>query len=198
MSNNRSLSKMDHAQLVELGEEFYQRTAQILEKLLSGDDVDDPLLELDDKWFEHLREEDQRLRREGFEEDSAPAEDNGELSIATSPTAFTAMQSFLIELLIDLKNLEEIMIDSQEADQFDETGARSRDLEEHDEIIISTTTDGDECDDDDDEEVIAAGATDGDGHDFDDDEELITTGTTTDGDEFNDAEGEQDQESLQE
>ena len=86
------------------------------------------------------------------------------------------------------------MIDSQEEDQFDETGARPRDLEEHDEIITSTTTDGDEFDDDEDEEVIAAGTTDGDGRDVDDDEEVITTGTTTDGDEFNDAEGEEDQE----
>lgn len=49
--------------MVELGEEFYQRTAQILEELLSGDDVDDSPLELDDKWFEHLREEDERLHR---------------------------------------------------------------------------------------------------------------------------------------
>ena len=143
MSNIRFSSQIDHTRLVELDEEFYQMTAKTMEELLSRDYVDDsPPLEIDDKWYEFLRGEGERLGREGFDED------NGEISIASNPTACRAMQSYLTELLIELERPEEMMIDSQE-DQFDEAnGGRPGDFQENDEIFTGTATDGDEFDDD--------------------------------------------------
>lgn len=118
-------------------------TAKTIEELLSKDYVDDsPLLEIDEKWYEFLRGEGERLGREGFDED------NGEITIASNPTAYRAMQSYLTELLSELEGPEEMMIDSKE-DQFDEEDrGRAGDFQQSDEIVTGTATDGDEFDDD--------------------------------------------------
>lgn len=152
---------MDQSRFLALEEEFCRITADM------GSMENLPPLELDDEWFRILREEEERLH-------TAPAGDNGEVSIVTSSTPHTAMESLLTELSSDFGEPEEMMIETQE-DEFDAEGGLPRDFEEHDEII--TCTEGEEFDDD--EEIITG--TDGD--ECDDDEETITG---TDGDEFDD------------
>lgn len=168
MSDNKLLLQMDESHFLALEEEFFRMTADIV----SLDDL--PPLELDDEWFRILREEEERLRREGYDERSAPAGDNGEVSIATNCTPYTAMESPLTQLPSDFEEPGEMMIDAQE-DEFDEEGGLPRDFEGHDEVL--TGTDGDEFDAD--GEIITG--TDGD--ECDDDEETITGAG---GDEFHD------------
>lgn len=145
MSDNKLLLQMDERHFLALEEEFFRLTAD----MVLMDDL--PPLELDDEWFRILREEDERLRSQGYHEQFPPAGDNGELSILTNCTPHTAMESPLTQLSSDFEEPEEMMIDAQE-DEFDEVEGLPRDFEEHDEVL--TGTDGDECDDD--QETITA------------------------------------------